>query len=73
MNASSKRAPTKKAPASKAVLKAAPRKMSKASIERIDRLIDESRGSPGFEMVRALGELAKLGPYPGFKKLGIRR
>lgn len=45
-------------------------KMSKDKIEAIDASIEAARGSPGFEMVRALGELAKLGPYK-FKKIKL--
>lgn len=46
--------------------------MSKKDIAEIDAAITGAVGSPGYEMVKALGELAKLGPYPGFRKLGIR-
>ncbi len=36
---------------------------SQASIAKIDASVEAARGSPGFELVRAIGEVAKLGPY----------
>jgi hypothetical protein len=48
-----------------------PRRLTKAQVAHIDAKIDEAKGSPGFEMVRSLGELAKLGPYD-FKKRKIK-
>ncbi|MFT3665567.1 hypothetical protein [Piscinibacter sp.] len=59
MTGSKSRAASKKAPAKKA----APKKLSKAEIARIDAMIAHAKGSPGYPMVRALGELAKLGPF----------
>ncbi|MFG6440529.1 hypothetical protein [Roseateles sp. LKC17W] len=65
MVGSKSRAAVKKAPAKKRAAKLSPEE-----IARIDASIEHARGKPGFEMVRALGELAKLGPYK-FKRLKI--
>lgn len=58
-----KKAAAKKAPA---------RKLTKAEIDRVDAAIKRAEGQPGYPMVKALGELAKLGPFPGLKKLRAR-
>lgn len=56
---------TRKPPARK------PRR-GKLSNADIDELVKAAHGKPGFRMVREFGELMKLGPYPGFKKLKLR-
>lgn len=51
------KAGAKKAPAKKAATK----RLTKAEIARVDAAVERAKGSPGYPVVRAFGEIAKLG------------